>query len=741
MTLQLRPTFSESWYRVKDLKPRLRAAAQISRQFYRGERWYVVRDPAGNQFHRLSDVAYQFVGLLDGTRTVGEAWELVGGQLADDAPTQPEVIQILSQLYSANLIETNIAPDAQVLLRRQKKQRERKFQGRLMNLLFPRIPLWDPDKFLKIWMPLAAPFISRVGMVLWIFVVGAALLFILPNADKFANQTQDFLSNGTVEMWLLLGITFLGTKFLHEMGHAFAVRRFGGECHEVGIMFLVLMPCPYVDASTAWGFSSKWRRIFVSAGGMIAEVFIAALAGIVWFITIDNQQSALNQISYYTMLIAGISTILFNANPLLRYDGYYILSDWLEIPNLQQKSREYSLGLVKRYIFRVKTNQPLPATLKQKLWLAFYWSLSGIYRIFIGFAILFMVIYSLPEPVQIVGYFLAAGAVTTFFIVPIFKLFKYLTTEAELHRKRTRAWAFTLSVVAVLVVLLAIVPFPSAVRAEAISEPLDRQLVGVMSPGRVTELSVEDGERVEEGQVIATLSNPQLQTDLKIAKLELQQAQAQLGGVRFSDRDLAAIYRRQVEAAEARVESAQVRVDELVVRSPAAGMFVAPDLRERFGTFIQRGQPIGIVQDARQLELFVNVDQQAAQRVTGALRDGKAQVQVRLASNISENIKNGIIDDRAMLTAAKNELRSPAMTVAGGGTISPDPRDPTKSSQNMFEFRLVLPNLHDDGSIMHLPGQRAYVRIKLEDEPIVQQLWRGALQLIQTQTTTQSSQG
>src|ERR1700761_8801590 len=116
--LALRPTFSESWYRVKDLRVRLRPSAQVSRQFYRGERWYVMRDPAGNQFHRLSDAAYRFIGLLDGTRSVEEAWDLVGGQLADDAPTQPEVIQILSQLYSANLVETNITPDAMVLLRR-----------------------------------------------------------------------------------------------------------------------------------------------------------------------------------------------------------------------------------------------------------------------------------------------------------------------------------------------------------------------------------------------------------------------------------------------------------------------------------------------------------------------------------------------------------------------------------------------------------------------------------------------
>src|ERR1700761_6103093 len=179
--LAIRPTFSESWYRVADLRVKLRAGAQISRQYYRGERWYVVRDPAGNQFHRLSDAAYRFVGLLDGSRTVGEAWGLVGGQPSDDAPTQPEVIQILSQLYAANLVETDIPPDATVLLRRHKKQQQRKFQGRLMNVLFPRIPIWDPDRFLDRWMPVVKPFLSKFGAILWLVMVISAVAAVAPH--------------------------------------------------------------------------------------------------------------------------------------------------------------------------------------------------------------------------------------------------------------------------------------------------------------------------------------------------------------------------------------------------------------------------------------------------------------------------------------------------------------------------------------------------------------------------------
>src|SRR3954454_7420679 len=220
--LSLRPTFSESWYRVVNLKARLRPSAQISRQYYRGERWYVVRDPAGNQYHRLSDAAYRFVGLLDGSRTIGEAWELVGGQLDDEAPTQPEVIQILSQLHAANLLESDITADSTVLLRRHKMQVKRKMQGRLMNILFPRIPMWDPDRVLKRWMPVGKFLMSPLGAIVWLAVVITAVVMMIPNWGAFQKDYQDALSIGSnPEKAAYLFIMFWVLKFCHEMGHAF----------------------------------------------------------------------------------------------------------------------------------------------------------------------------------------------------------------------------------------------------------------------------------------------------------------------------------------------------------------------------------------------------------------------------------------------------------------------------------------------------------------------------------------
>src|ERR1041384_3880779 len=252
--LQLRPTFSESWFRVAGLKAKLRPSAQISRQFYRGERWYVLRDPAGNQFHRLSDAAYRFIGLLNGRRTVQEAWDLCGGQLADEAPTQPEVIHILSQLHAANLLEADVTPDSAVLLKRYKQMQKRQWQGRLMNVLFPRIPLWDPDSFLKRWMPPMRALLSPFGAILWLGLVIAAIVCLVPRWDELRTAAGHSIDPGN---WAYLWAVFVGIKLIHELGHAFFCRRYGGEVHEMGVMFLVLIPAPYVDASTGWAFPSR----------------------------------------------------------------------------------------------------------------------------------------------------------------------------------------------------------------------------------------------------------------------------------------------------------------------------------------------------------------------------------------------------------------------------------------------------------------------------------------------------
>ena len=693
--LAIRPTFSESWYRVAEMKVKLRASAQISRQYYRGERWYVVRDPAGNQFHRLSDAAYRFVGLLDGTRSVAEAWEVVGGQLDDAAPTQPEVIQILSQLYSANLLETNITPDAAVLLRRHKQLVKRQIQGRLMNVLFPRIPLWDCDRFVKRWMPAARLLLSRAGAVLWLIVIVAAVARLVPAwpaLKQAATRTLDFQSNPMNALGLYA--TFILIKLVHELGHAFACRRFGGEVHEMGIMFLIFIPTPYVDASSAWAFPSKWARMFVGCGGMVVELFFAAIMAFVWAGTSYETNPFINGLAYNAMLIASVSTIVFNANPLLRYDGYYILSDLLEIPNLRQKSMEYAFGLIKRHVFRIKSTQPLPPA-GQRIWLFAYAISSSIYRIFVGVVIILIV----SDRVPVLGVLMAIGGVITWLVVPVVKLFKYLVLEPELHRKRGRATAFTLAVVGTAIVLIGIIPFPVRVWVEGMLEPEQREVVHAGWDGFVWQIQAHDGQWLKKGQVILIGTNRKLEAEVRQIQAEMAGLEAMRQLYTATDQVQRQITDDRIATLRRNLDQANERLGWLTIRAPIDGMLVAPKLENLAGMYLPRGQEIAIVAATDVLKARATIEQADAQltdeferRATRLSPDQEdPQTEVRLAGRM-DRVLHGL-GAPVQIPAAQATIPHPSLGFpAAAAAVATDPQGSTKASEasGSDQFEVVM---------------------------------------------------
>jgi putative peptide zinc metalloprotease protein len=733
--LQLRPTFSESWYRVAGLKAKLRSSAQISRQYYRGERWYVVRDPAGNQYHRLSDAAYRFVGLLDGTRTVAEAWDLVGGQLADDSPTQPEVIQILSQLYAANLMEADITPDATVLLRRHKQLMKRQLQGRLMNILFPRIPIWDPDRFLKRWMPVAQVFLSKAGIVLWLLVVIAGIAKVAPMMTELKQAAANSIDPSN---WMLLWVTFALIKFWHELGHAMMCRRFGGEVHEMGIMFLVFIPTPYVDASTAWAFPSRWQRMAVGAAGMIFELFLASILAFVWAATADH--TLVHQLCFNAMLVASVTTVIFNANPLLRYDGYYMLSDFLEIPNLQQKSQEYLLGLIKRHIFRIKPRQPLPPPL-QRIWLFVYGLASTAYRVFVGVMIIMVVAFKVP----VLGILMAMGGVMTWIAMPVMKLTRYLSLDPELHRKRGRATAFALAVAAAAVVAVGVLRFPVHYRAEGVTEAEAQAVLHAGMPGFVTDIRVKDGDYVKAGAVLVVLKDDDLELAAKTEVTEIEETVLKIRSSKVDDPNQEESFKVAKQAHEAKLKDAREKLDMLIIKAPMDGMVVAPKLKYLNGKFVPRGAELLSVQSMDNLLIRVLLEQKDAQ--LWAMTDqkqlmhpdkAKAEAEIRMAGAITnEPLKSRDIE---LIPAAQRDLPHPSLGTAGGGEVQTNPKDPSKPMMEQFVMRVKVANLpgaYDGKQGQFFPGQRAYLRFTLDEKwPLMKNWWRRLQQLIGTYSKT-----
>lgn len=327
------PLESSLWYRVAPLMPKLAIRAKLHRHRYRDEVWYLLQDMASSQVHRFTPATRLIIAAMDGRRTMDELWRLARRYLTDAAPTQDELIQLLGQLHGSDLLASDLPPDALELFERGARSVTQKRRRAWMNPMAARISLWDPGAFLdrheRLWRQLW----SLAGGALWLVVVLPALA-LLPGAwpDLMENISDRVLQANNL---LLIALVFPVIKALHELGHATAVRARGGEVHDMGVMLLVLMPVPYVDASAASVLRSRWSRALVGAAGMLVEIFIAALAFYLWLAV---EPGLVRAVCFNVILVAGVSTLVFNGNPLLRYDAYYMLADVIELPNLARRA-------------------------------------------------------------------------------------------------------------------------------------------------------------------------------------------------------------------------------------------------------------------------------------------------------------------------------------------------------------------------------------------------------------------
>lgn len=718
-----RPTFSESWYRVADLRPRLRSDVQIVRQHYRGQTWHVLQDPANNQYFRLPESGYRFVGMLDGRRTVNDVWDAVGAQLGDDAPTQGEAIQLLAQLYLNNLLAGDMPPDAESLFSRYRKRRMREIQSRLANIMFLHFPIYDPDRLLNAWVGAIGWFFGPVGLVLWALVVGFGTWSVLGHiGELFSRGTAEQILSGDNLVYLYAAMALI--KGIHEFGHAFACKRMGrktgtgGEVHEMGIMLLIFTPLPYVEASSAWSFRNKWRRIFVSSAGMYVEIFVAAIAAIIWSRTGEGQ--IVHALAYNMMFIASVSTILFNANPLLRYDGYYILSDLLEMPNLRQRANQYIYYLVKKYVWGVRRPQNPANTTGERVWFVFYGIAATIYRVFISVAIILFI----GQKFLLIGALMAVTAAFVWGVLPLAKFVRYLFTNQELSRVRVRAIATTGVTLAVVLVAIGLIPARDDTKADGVVVARTDEQVRARESGQVSTAPgtvLPDGTPVRRGQLLIQLESPQLQAERQAIRAELDEALTSLdksraeGTADQDDLQLVAAIRRQI----ARVEQ---QIADLTVTAPEDGVWVSPDAASLPGRHVRRGEMLGRVVSLDSLEVQAVITQAQADRwvnVGGAAwirRRGAADM--RIGGTVRRSVEAGQNEPPAMLTAPYG---GPIVLAQMPGTQRPVAAEP------YFDIR-VTPENQPQGWYV---GQRVQVRFAQEKRPLLVQWYRLGLQTIQ----------
>jgi len=718
-----RPTFSESWHRVAELRPRLRAAVHSHRQQFRGQLWHVLSDAANNQHFRVNDAAYHLLALLDGRRTVREAWAICNEQFGDAAPTQGETIRLLGQLYVSNLLRGDLPPDAQQVFERHRKRVRREVTGQLTNFLFVRIPLIDPQRFLQRWTHLVGWVFSPVGFVLWLLLMGAAVFSLAGQTGELigAASPQVLLRTENL-LWLYASFVFI--KALHELGHGFACVHMGrregvsGAVHTMGIMLLVFMPVPYVDASSSWAFRSKWRRAIVGAAGMYVELAVAAGAAIVWSRTAEG--SVVHAVAYNMMFIASLSTLLFNGNPLLRFDGYYILSDLLEIANLSERSKRYLYYLVRRYAYGVRRAISPAHTPGERAWMGFYGIASWVYRIIICVGIILFV----ADMLFVIGAIMAAAAIVTWVFIPLGKFTQYLATHHELDRVRPRAVGSTALVVAAIITFIAAAPMPDRARALGVVEPVRLTTIHMPQDGHVQTARSTNTPVQADQTLLLEASNHTLAARRRQAAAQLKAVKIRRALARSEDPAMVAALSEQVAALTQRLDRIETQLDELTLRASTDGVWISPKADRLSGVYVQRGEALGYVADLDKLIVRVTADQYLGPRLE---RDTRVELRIQGRPDHTWTGRIERIDP-----AGQRQLPSAALGYAVGGSmaVSQDDQSGRTTTQPFFEVT-IEPGDNTPAGPRLWAGQRVVARFTMTDKPLANQWWRAIRQLIQ----------
>ncbi|OPL14111.1 MAG: peptidase M50 [delta proteobacterium MLS_D] len=697
--------YSSSWYRVAGLRPVLRSHAEIHRHTFRDVPWYVLQDHSTGRFHRFTEEAYYLIGLMDGTRTLQEIWEAACLHLGDDMPTQEEVITLLSKLNQADVLRSDTAPDIGNIQHRSREDRKKQFWGRVRSPVAIRIPLFDPDRFLERTKGIAAPLFSVPVAVLWLATVVTAVALAVMHWNELTMNLADRVL--ALENLVLLWFIYPVVKTVHEFAHAWSVKHWGGEVHEMGIMLLVFVPVPYLDASTASAFRDKKRRMIVGFIGIAAEMLIASLAMIAW---VNLEPGAVRAVAFNIMLIAGVSTIFFNGNPLLRFDAYYVLADLLEIPNLGNRSNRYIGYLAQRYLIRNDEARFTLSDGREAAWLVAYSVASFIYRIFISIRIALFV----AGKFFFIGVLIALWALVGLVVVPFIRVIKTVVYDPELYKRRARIAAYVAVCVALLVAVVFFIQVPSTTMAQGVLWPGEQAQIRADVSGTVQKIMALPGSPVRRGDPLVIFENPDIEGEVRVLEARLREYQALHMKALATDRTEERIIREEIALIERELEVARERRDALTVSSPADGLFVLPDAEDMPGRFIRRGEELGYVVDYGKLSVLVPV----SQAQVGKIRRDVRSVTARPADRVFHSISAHLVRE---VPAASTDLPTLAFALEGGGSFALDPRESEaqRSFEPLFYFEVAL-----DERIENRLGARVYLRFEHDSETPASQWYR-----------------
>ena len=720
------------------MRLRARRDLVISDSEFQGEASQIVKDPVGLKYFRLRAAEFRVLKMLDGTHSYSQITRQLQREFPDQVTRLTDVQQFVSSLHANGLLVSDGIGQAAPLLKRRQKEVKQKAMGLAASIICIRFPGVDPEPFLAWIYPKIAVFFSPLFTFLNLVLISMAGLLVLTNLTEFFHRLPEFQEFFGINNLLFLGVVLIFTKSIHELGHGLMCKHYGGECHEIGFMLMVLTPAMYCNTSDSWILPNKWHRIAIGAAGMYVELVLAALATFGWWF---SHPGMLHYFCLNIMFLSSISTIVFNANPLLRYDGYYMLSDFLEIPNLAAKSKQSMISKLRVWCLGMEPiNSPLLPQRRQVAF-AFYSVASFVYRWFVMLMI-FWFLKTVFEPygLAVIGQLLIAISLIGMVVMPAFKAFKFFYQPGRLREVKTGRTLATAALLAVAAIGFFFFPVPHHVHCSFVVRPAEAQAVYVVQEGTLLDNAVVPGQQVKQGDVLAELENNDLQMNVvnltgQLAKLKSMLALYQVSRKQLPDAGhMPSEIESTIRATERELSIRQKQLAMLTLVAdrdghiiPAPNRPAPPDDnmtlvswtgtpldRENRGAWLGRDTLCCYVGDPKKLKVELVVDQS----------DIKFLQVDQTVELVCQQYRNRMISG-TLTGVSRDELSQVPreLSQSNGGTVAVT-ASPDGTEQPLIKSYLANASLNDVDSLTLLPGFHGEARIHVGSASLGSRLWR-----------------
>jgi len=690
---------------AEHLKVKLRPDLIVQPQFYEGMTHYVVKDPIALKYFRFKIEEFFLLQQFDGKQSLQDVKRAFERKYRPQTISVDDLLRFAAQLHEAGIAQLDTNDQARALIDRWRKNRWKKVWQFLANILYIKIPVVDPEKLLTGMYPYFRWIYSRWFNVFAVGLMLSALTMVASHWPEFHAKLPDFQSFFNWHTILYFWCSLAVVKVIHEFGHGLTAKHFGGEVHEMGMLFLVMTPALYCDVTDSWLLPSKWKRIWISAAGIYVECFLAAVATFVWF---NTDPGLLNSLMMATMFICSVNTVMFNANPLLRYDGYYVAADWLEVPNLRIKSTQFFAYLFQEKVLGLEVPVQSYMPRSRRFLFVSYAIASFLYRWVVTFSILFFLSKFLePWGLKSVSYMMMTFAAGSMIGMPIYQMIKFVRQPGRMRKvKKARAAAFAAVAVAAIAGILAI-PTPLRVSGTLVLTAARPAEVYAEVPGRLVELKVRDGDWVKEGQVLAELSNPEKMRERANYQTQQKESYAKyetfwnLRSADLSNRSQAESYLQIAHQMDPTIEKVNDQIIKLTLVAPRDGQAIGVPQPETRGQWVKPGKPFCEIGDPHHLEAHLILDQGDIDLVKV---DKRAWIKIY---GDSQHTRKGRVAEVAKRN--RDEIQ-PELSNAAGGEIATKQDPKTNAPKPLTAVYEVIIPIENEGLALH-PGQRGFAKI------------------------------